>query len=318
MATVESARELEQNNRYTANFGALLVHLLSLLKRMADGGFTGDVPVEAYNALFLTRAFTKHFVEDLSAGEIHDLFESTGSQVSPVSHASQTSPTSPPLMVQVGERKLCIEESVLMDTRDRAEQLLELLIGLLLEMNPKTQDQHGMYVETLNTVVVLLSTQIFQSSTKHTGENYFLNIWMETFSHLSDPLVQRLISNFSDQKPAPGFGIGGLAYSAYTYLFPGTASGSTGGSAPEVTSLADRSILVLLLLANQPVPVTPLTGDEGSMDRNSVRLAVGRVGDGRKDATSLDSLQSSALQSTSNDAHGSEHPVSFRDLYETI
>jgi hypothetical protein len=66
------------------------------------------------------------------------------------------------------------------------------------------------------------------------------------FSHLADQLVLRLLWNFTDQRPSPPV-TGSIVYSAYNYLF--TKTGSSPSS--EAHPIADRSILVLLLLHSQ-------------------------------------------------------------------
>lgn len=65
-------------------------------------------------------------------------------------------------------------------------------------------------------------------------------------SHVADQLTLRLLWNFTDQRPSPPV-TGSIVYSAYSYLF------AKAGSSPssEAHPIADRSVLVLLLLLSQ-------------------------------------------------------------------
>ncbi|RIA96060.1 hypothetical protein C1645_424397 [Glomus cerebriforme] len=53
MSTVSLAIEFASNNKKTANFNTLLLHALSQMRHIIDPEFNGDIPVEAYNSLFL-------------------------------------------------------------------------------------------------------------------------------------------------------------------------------------------------------------------------------------------------------------------------
>jgi hypothetical protein len=61
MATVSLSIEFASNNKKTANFNTLLLHALSQMRRVTDPEFHGEIPVEAYNSLFLVRVFFKTF-----------------------------------------------------------------------------------------------------------------------------------------------------------------------------------------------------------------------------------------------------------------
>jgi len=75
MATVSLAIEFASNNKKTANFNTLLLHTLSQMRRVIYPEFHGEIPIEAYNSLFLVRVFSKHFIGNLSRDEIHQQFE---------------------------------------------------------------------------------------------------------------------------------------------------------------------------------------------------------------------------------------------------
>jgi len=65
-------------------------------------------------------------------------------------------------------------------------------------------------------------------------------------SHVADQLTLRLLWNFTDQRPSPPL-TGSLVYSAYSYLFAKAGSSISSEAHP----IADRSVLVLLLLLSQ-------------------------------------------------------------------
>ncbi|KAI8360560.1 Dyggve-Melchior-Clausen syndrome protein-domain-containing protein [Mortierella sp. GBAus27b] len=73
-----------------------------------------------------------------------------------------------------------------------------------------------------------------------------LSLSLSLSSHLADQLVLRLLWNFTDQRPSPPV-TGSIVYNAYNFLF--TKAGSSPSS--EAHPIADRSILVLLLLHSQ-------------------------------------------------------------------
>ncbi|KAG0365430.1 hypothetical protein BGZ54_006541, partial [Gamsiella multidivaricata] len=102
------------------------------------------------------------------------------------------------------------------------------------------------YEEALNLIIVMASTQLQHPTSEPSEKNYFLNLVLEKFSQLADQLTLRLLWNFTDQRPGPPLA-GGLVYNAYSYLF------AKAGSSPssEAHPIADRSILVLLLLHSQ-------------------------------------------------------------------
>ncbi|KAF9177979.1 hypothetical protein BGZ50_008179 [Haplosporangium sp. Z 11] len=195
MATTCMAIEFGANNAQTQNFNTLVLQLLSQLKLIKDQDYKGDIPSHAYNALFLTRIFLNHFISHLTASEMVSFFE--GSNLS--SEAQQQALG----IVSFKGCKLGVDQMLVSDPRSYAEQLIQGVIDIILNLD--------------------------------TG-----------FSHLADQLTLRLIWNFTDQRPSPP-AAGSLVYNAYSYLF------AKAGSSPssEAHPIADRSILVLLLLHSQ-------------------------------------------------------------------
>ncbi|KAI8331573.1 hypothetical protein BC941DRAFT_157949 [Chlamydoabsidia padenii] len=76
MDTVGLSIELAANNIRTQNFNKLVLHLLSQLVLLQEAEPSIAIPTCTYNALFLVRVFSKHFVGNLTNAEITDQFES--------------------------------------------------------------------------------------------------------------------------------------------------------------------------------------------------------------------------------------------------
>ncbi|KAI8144794.1 hypothetical protein BJV82DRAFT_59557 [Fennellomyces sp. T-0311] len=128
MATVSLSIELAANNVRTRNFNKLVLHLLSQIQLIKESK-PESIPTEAYNALFLTRVFSKHFAGNLTNNEIIQQFEDSDYNYS----AARNDPSS----VALDLEKLTITDQVKSDSRPRAEQLLDALLSILINMDPK-------------------------------------------------------------------------------------------------------------------------------------------------------------------------------------
>ncbi|KAG0252730.1 Triose-phosphate Transporter [Mortierella polycephala] len=239
MATTCMAIEFGANNAQTQNFNTLVLQLLSQLKLIKDQDYKGDIPSHAYNALFLTRIFLNHFIPHLTSSEMVSFFE--GSDLS--SEAQQEALG----VVSFKGCKLGVDQTLVSDPRSYAEQLIQDVIDIILNLDTgSSPSAYEFYEETLNLVIVMASTQLQLPTSESNEKNYFLNLILHKFSHLADQLTLRLIWNFTDQRPSPP-AAGSLVYNAYSYLF------AKAGSSPssEAHPIADRSILVLLLFHSQ-------------------------------------------------------------------
>ncbi|KAG0049570.1 hypothetical protein BGZ83_005579 [Gryganskiella cystojenkinii] len=239
MATTCVAIEFGANNAQTQNFNTLILQLLSQIKLIKEQDYKGDIPSHAYNALFLTRIFLSHFISHLSSTEMVSFFE--GSDLS--GEAQQEARG----VVSFKGCKLGVDRATVQDPRSYAEQLIQGVIGVILNLDAgSSPSAYEFYEETLNLMVVMASTQLQLPTSEPSEKNYFLNLVLEKFSHVADQLTLRLLWNFTDQRPSPPI-TGSLVYSAYSYLF------AKAGSSPssEAHPIADRSVLVLLLLVSQ-------------------------------------------------------------------
>ncbi|CAI2174287.1 5797_t:CDS:10 [Funneliformis geosporum] len=223
IATVSLAIEFASNNTKTANFNALLLHALSQMHRVIDPEFHGEVPIEAYNSLFLLNGLNSKIDENKR------------------------------VPIELDQKKLVIDPKVTRDTRLKAEQLMDGLLTVILKLDPTLNaSTYEYYQESLNTLLVLLSAQIHQSNASQIENNYFLNILLTNFSELVNNLTKRLVTNFIEQKPLPpastSMRLVGVVYNAYTYLFPSRSSATLPSDPPPI---AERSLLMLLLLSVQ-------------------------------------------------------------------
>ncbi|KAJ3292091.1 hypothetical protein HK104_005566 [Borealophlyctis nickersoniae] len=232
----------------------MLLCLLTYLRSMRNQAYDGDWPPESYNALFMVRLFTKYFVDNLSQPQIHDQYESDRKfpdVVPPPARRPSVSPTNPLTTVQLGDKKVLIDPHVVLDKRLHAEQLLEELFQLLIYGMTETPSNYEFYVEALNLLIVMFSTQLGRTAADASQGNYFLDITLGRLSHFARGVVGRLVANSIEQQPPPP-AAGGVLYSAYSYLF--SAKKSDGPRSRGNSPLADKSMLLILVLSNQSPP----------------------------------------------------------------
>ncbi|KAF9989899.1 hypothetical protein BGZ75_004469 [Mortierella antarctica] len=126
-------------------------------------------------------------------------------------------------------------------------EMISFFEGIILNLDAgSSSSAYEFYEEALNLLIVMASTQLQLPTAEPNERNYFLNLVLQNFSHVADQLTLRLLWNFTDQRPSPPL-TGSIVYSAYSYLF------AKAGSSPssEAHPIADRSVLVLLLLHSQ-------------------------------------------------------------------
>ncbi|KAF9135452.1 hypothetical protein BG015_003273 [Linnemannia schmuckeri] len=239
MATTCMAIEFGANNTQTQNFNTLVLQLLSQIKLIKDQEYKGDIPSHAYNALFLTRVFLNHFISHLSSSQMISFFE--GSELSTDAQQEALG------IVSFKGCKLGVDQALVSDPRSYAEQLIQGIIGIILNLDAgSSPSAYEFYQETLNLFIVMASTQLQLTTSETSEKNYFLNLVLNKFSQVAGQLTLRLLWNFTDQRPSPPL-TGSIVYSAYSYLFAKTGSSPSSEAHP----IADRSVLVLLLLHSQ-------------------------------------------------------------------
>ncbi|KAL1923654.1 uncharacterized protein VTP21DRAFT_8634 [Calcarisporiella thermophila] len=288
MATFSLSIELAANNIQTKNFNSLLLHCLSQLRRFLSADANQIVPIEAYNSLFLVRVFTKHFVGNLNVEEIHRQFEGIPESINKETIEIEREQ----ITIELDQQKLRIDPEIERSSQPRAELLIDYLLQVVRKIQPNANySTYELYLECLNTLLVLLSTQIHQPSAATTNKNYFLNVLLAQFSDIADEVVHRLLVNFIEQKPPPSAS-SGMVYSAVSYLF---SAKSSSPSASDLHPVADRSALLLLLLAAQS-RIQP----DGT---SAYRAGISRLQD---------------AHAVSGNEYGKNFTISFRDLYHVL
>ncbi|KAL5037624.1 hypothetical protein RTP6_005029 [Batrachochytrium dendrobatidis] len=269
-AAIEIACKMSNNNHTHFNFNTLVLYLLTKLKQMRNLAYEGDWPVEAHNAMFAVRIYTKHFVETLSKRQVLELFEhdrivspdingpsqilftdpqlpihsptndnpSSGLNVPSSSRPARRSSASSDLPV------ISIDPRVISDKRKRSLALLEELLHVVIYANTVTASGYEFYLETINLLLVLLSTQLTHGNTEATENDLFLQIVLQNLGHFSKGMLGRLLENFINQQSPPAQRAG-VFYNAYSMLF------SSKDHLIKSSPLAEKSILLLMTIAGQ-------------------------------------------------------------------
>ncbi|CAO3606673.1 unnamed protein product [Mucor hiemalis] len=181
------------------------------------------------------------------------------------------------------------------DGLSKGEELVRSLLSILMNMDPNMNySNYEFYTEALNLFLVLCSTQLQHS--KLTEDNYFLDILMSKFGNRAETVVARLLENLIEQKTPPPQS-SSVMYTAYNYFFASRTS-----SSPDADSMpvADRSLLILLLLGTQPV----YEDSDNKEWIKSYRFAIANLHDHHVLSSDIDGCDRKM------------HLISFKDLFE--
>ncbi|XP_060076610.1 dymeclin-like [Ylistrum balloti] len=234
-STVGICKTLAINNARSGNFGALVRNFLvraTELKASAqceDNIFTW----QTYNALFIIRSLCKYFVEHLSEELIIQQFEAK-----------------PPDMGGYADPE---------DIGPLTEELMNSLVELLVDV-PVLSFTYALHLEALNTLLVLLSLQMFQPqpASKFVLYKYIMQGRCSIHACL---LVKSLLRNFSGQEKCPPelykhTGDNSSVMASVAASFWSVMTLGMGGAAEKKeedyheTLLANQSLLFLLVLTN--------------------------------------------------------------------
>ncbi|TPX30312.1 hypothetical protein SmJEL517_g06103 [Synchytrium microbalum] len=297
MATIPLGQALIRNNSSTKNFNTLLLYLLSQLRFMRNVAYDSEWPVECQNAMFLCRIFIKTFVDNLSYPQIHDMFEND--RLPPDSDASSQTRSSPSSLHEavegLGASKMDVDPDVVIDPNPRAELLLEEVLNVIIYAGYSPLSSYEIYLESLNLLIVMCASQLQHPSDQTVADNYFLDVLFERFGYLANDLIAALLLNFVKQPQRPSL-LGGVLYSAYSYLFNNDKQNPTAAS-----PIAEKSVLVFLILANQ----------YPKHYGNAFRRAIGEFED-------LEAKPSKDIEAPSSPAKDMAAKVSFRVVYDQI
>lgn len=234
-STVSVCKNLAINNAKSGNFGSLVRNFLvraTELKASAqceDNIFTW----QTYNALFIIRSLCKYFVEHLSEELIIQQFEARLPNMDGYVEADEVGPL--------------------------IEELMNSLVELLVDV-PVVSFTYALHLEALNTLLVLLSIQMFQpqSASKFVTYKYMMEGRCSIHACL---LVKALLRNYTAQQKCPpelykhtsdaNSMVASVAASLWSVMTLGMANKTEKTEAEyQETLLANQSLLFLLVLSN--------------------------------------------------------------------
>lgn len=234
-STVSVCKNLAINNAKSGNFGSLVRNFLvraTELKASAqceDNIFTW----QTYNALFIIRSLCKYFVEHLSEELIIQQFEARLPNMDGYVEADEVGPL--------------------------IEELMNSLVELLVDV-PVVNFTYALHLEALNTLLVLLSIQMFQpqSASKFVTYKYMMEGRCSIHACL---LVKALLRNYTAQQKCPpelykhtsdaNSMVASVAASLWSVMTLGMANKTEKTEAEyQETLLANQSLLILLVLSN--------------------------------------------------------------------
>lgn len=225
---------LLKNNIQTGNLASLVhVFLLHSAELKASVLCENRVFVwQTYNALFILRCVLKYFIETLSEdGTLKQL--------------QATAPS------KAGHPKSLIESDKILETL--INSLFEIIVDVELE-----NITYAITVEAVNTLLVLLSVQMFSTRSAQLSVVYKTVMQGKCCIH-SFLLVKTLVQHFINQEKCPhcinnamqgGGIISGLASGLWNVLTLGFGRNASHSGESYKTVLANQSLLLLLALVN--------------------------------------------------------------------
>jgi len=281
--------QLANNNLQTQNFSLLVEELIELLSKFpGDKKPQQDITSKTLHALFLVRMFSKYLIENCLPQQLSMHFQPR-KQILPQDASKQLLQSVPiisappitienmPSPIKEGKQEIIATSSnpnniptpispIVQSSSEEnlilVENLLKAMIDFSLNMEI-SNETYEIHVEILNTLLILLSTQLF--SPPDDGHDLFMNVLLSgDFDYRSGEFVESLLNNYINQRKKPAeisstFTLLGrltsaaslivfLPWNAYTYLFSTRLNPAIHGSS---TPLADKSLLVLLVLVHR-------------------------------------------------------------------
>lgn len=231
-ATEPICQKLVGNNLKTSNFVTLIKVFIKRIPDLKDNTKCEDEDFtwETYNAILLVRSFSKYFIEFLPNEEV---IKQLGGSV---------------VKSQVNENVSSFTEQVLHCTDFSViEDLICGLVDVIINV-PVSGLTYPIHVEAINTLLVLLSVQMFDPGASHSS--IFYQVIMKGRCHASaDGLVRVLLKNFIKREKTPPelttVANGGWFSSVWSWF----GSNSTDDD-DDSSLLANQSSLLLLVLVN--------------------------------------------------------------------
>lgn len=230
------------NNCKSGNFGALIRNFLVRATELKasvqceDNIFTW----QTYNALFIIRSLSKYFVEHLSEELILQQFEAKPKEMGGYKDPEEMGPL--------------------------LEELMNSLVEMLVDV-PVMNFTYALHLEALNTLLVLMSIQMFQPQPAHKFTVYQIMMQGRCSIHAC-VLVKVLLRNFCNQEKCPpelyrqssdmNSMVASVAASLWSVMTLGMGTKTEKKEEEfQETLLANQSLLFLLVLTNH------CTGERG-------------------------------------------------------
>lgn len=230
-ATEPICQKLVANNLKSRNFLTLIKVFLKRIPSLKDGTKNDDEAFmwEMYNAILLVRSFSKYFIEFLPNEEVIKQFG--GEAVKTEGDESVSGFTE-----QVSHYRDC----------GVIEELFCELIDVIINV-PVREGTYPIHVEAINTLLVLLSVQMFDPRASHNSIFYQV-ILKRGGQNCGHDLVRILLKNFISKEKTPpeltAANTGGWFSSVWSWF------GSQSSEDEDLSLLANQSLLLLLVLVN--------------------------------------------------------------------
>ncbi|XP_047524119.1 dymeclin [Pieris napi] len=176
-----------QNNPATGNLGSLVQVFITRATELLAAPNTDNLMLawQSYNAIFFIRAVTKYLVEMVPE---YDLCK----------HLDVQARNSNPAQDQ--------EDDKLPNGESRVEMLIDALISLIIDV-PVTDNTYHLHLESINTLLVLMSVYMFAGIHGQTRlvetSLIFRTLFQGRYSMQAPLLIKILLNNLSNMAPAP-------------------------------------------------------------------------------------------------------------------
>ncbi|XP_045490131.1 dymeclin [Pieris rapae] len=176
-----------QNNPATGNLGSLVQVFITRATELLAAPNTDNLMLawQSYNAIFFIRAVTKYLVEMVPE---YDLCKHLDVQARNVNPAQDQ------------------ENDKLPNGESRVEMLIDALISLIIDV-PVTDNTYHLHLESINTLLVLMSVYMFAGIHGQTRlvetSLIFRTLFQGRYSMQAPLLIKNLLNNLSNMSPAP-------------------------------------------------------------------------------------------------------------------
>lgn len=325
---------LTLNNSTSLNIGSLLRVFLARVEKIkpdTDREINPYFMFQAFNGLYLLRCICKSYIETLSEEKlIKNLraFDDETSKVD-VNHHPQQQLASPdindsehvPPVQQPSQATSNTDENHHSEQSTTSgnimiENFLSTMIAIIVDI-PLTDMTYALKVESINTMIILLSVQMY--SALPTAQSIIYKSLMQKKSSIHALLLTKTLLNNFVQQPTPpveqGSIIIGLATELWKVLTLGYGSQDDGEDCDtNVSPLGRKSLLLLNILTNHH-----------SFDKNPYREAIVacqdtnfNLLDPEKSAQNADNSAMLEANSYDNVLASNSTKINFQNLFEAI